>query len=374
MPVRDSAARRVRFVRPGEQYRGLKPEIDDALLGALRSGALTSDWQLQSFETALADYLGVRFAVGVNSGYHALHFALVAAGVTAGDEVITAGHTFVATVSAIVHAAGTPVLADVGDDGTLDVDDVERRITRRTKVLLPVHLNGRACDMARLMELAGAHGLHVIEDAAQALGASFAGRPAGTFGLAGCFSFYPHKALGACGDGGALVTNDAAVARLARCLRFNGEHTDTGEYVCHGYTALLDNVHAAVLGVKLRHLPQWLEHRRSVAARYRHELAGVGDLRLPHFDESGQRDSFQNYVVRSSARDQLRAFLYSRGIDTMVHWHRPMWRHPGLGLADPGCPVTERRSREVLSLPLSAETTDDDVDATVDAIRDFFGD
>jgi dTDP-4-amino-4,6-dideoxygalactose transaminase len=363
---------RVRFVDPQQHYRRLKPEIDHALTDTLAKGDLILRQQLRDFEAHLAEYVGVKYAVGLNSGYHALHFSLLAAGAGPGDEVVTAGHTFLATVSAIVHAGATPVLADIGADHELDIDDVERRITERTKVLLPVHLNGRLCDMERIARLADRYKLKVIEDACQALGATFQGRMAGSLGFAGCFSFYPFKALGALGDGGAITTNDPAVAQMARRLRYNGEDRDTGEYHYHGYTALLDNIHAAVLDVKLRHFPSWVEHRRRIAERYRTGLDGVGDLALPHFDESHQRDSFQNYVIRTGRRDQLREHLKTNGVETLVHWARPFWRHAALQMPDPLLPETERLCREVISLPMSAETSDIDVDVTVEVIRSFF--
>lgn len=363
---------RVRFVNPQEHYRRLKPEIDHALVDTLERGDLVLRQQLKDFEAHFADFIGVKYAVGLNSGYHALHFALLAAGVGPGDEVITAGHTFLATVSAIVHTGATPVLAECGEDFNLHMDDVERKITARTKVLLPVHLNGRMCDMDRVMALADRHGLKVVEDAAQALGATFNGTRGGAFGFAGCFSFYPFKALGALGDGGALTTNDPDVAQMARRLRYNGEDRETGEYHYHGYTALLDNVHAAVLDVKLRHLPAWVEHRRAIAARYRAGLDGVGDLRLPHFDDPRFVDGFQNYVIRTSRRDELRVYLREQGVETLVHWVRPMWDHKGLNLPDPHLPGVERICREVISLPMSAETSDQDVDITVEVLREFF--
>jgi len=363
---------RVRFVNPQEHYRRLKPEIDHALVDTLERGDLVLRQQLRDFETNLAEFVGVKYAVGLNSGYHALHFALLASGAGPGDEVITAGHTFLATVSAIVHTGATPVLAEVRDDFNLDLDDVEQKITERTKVLLPVHLNGRICHMEPLMALAARYQLKVVEDAAQGLGATYDGKMGGSFGFAGCFSFYPFKALGALGDGGALTTNDPDVAQMARRLRYNGEDRETGEYHYHGYTALLDNIHAAVLDVKLRYLPDWVEHRRAIAARYRAGLDEVGDLVLPHFDERRHRDSFQNYVIRTGRRDELRTFMRDQGVETLVHWGRPMWRHAALGLPDPGLELTERICREVISLPMSAETSEQDVDVTVEVIREFF--
>jgi len=363
---------RVPFVDPRAHYRNLKAEVDAAIMDCLTKGDLIMRQHLRDFEAHLASFVGVEHAVGVNSGYHALHFSLLAAGVGPGDEVITVGHTFVATVSAIVHCGATPVLVDVGRDYNLDPQFVEAKITARTKALLPVHLNGRVCEMDRILSIANEHGLAVIEDAAQTLGGSFNQKKAGSFGIAGCFSFYPFKILGGFGDGGAVTTNDAHLARTVRLLRYNGEDRETGEYHYHGYTALLDNVQAAVLDVKLRHLPQWIEHRRSIARLYREGLQGIGDLALPHFGEKSQFDVFQNYVVRTKQRDRLREHLKIAGIETLVHWPKPMWEHPGLGLSDPGLPETVRICQEVLSLPMSAETTPEHVSTTIQSIREFF--
>jgi len=361
----------VPFVDPRTHYARLKREIDAAIVDCLTRGDLVYRQQLRTFEEHFAAFVGTRYAVGVNSGYHALYFALVAAGITSGDEVITVGHTFVATVSAIIHCGATPVLVDVLDDYTMDPEQVERAITPRTRAILPVHLNGRLCDMDRLLPIAERHGVIVVEDAAQALGAQFRGRGAGALGTAGCFSFYPFKILGGFGDGGAVTTDDPEVARIVSLLRYNGEDRDTGEYHFHGQTALLDNVQAAVLDVKLRHLPEWIAHRRAIADRYRQGLEGIPGLRLPHFAEETRTDVFQNYVVRHPARDALRAHLTRAGIETLVHWPKPMWEHAGLGLSDPGLPETARLSREVLSLPMSAETLPEHIARVGEAVRAF---
>ena len=365
-------AYRVPFVDPREHYRRLKPEIDAAILGCLATGDLIYRQQLRDFEAHLAAFVGVKYAVGLNSGFHALHFSLVAAGVGPGDEVITVGHTFLATVSAIVHVGARPVLVDVAEDYNMDPGAFEGAITPRTKAVIPVHLNGRVCDMDRIMAVARGRGLIVIEDAAQSLGATFRGTRAGAFGHTGCFSFYPFKILGGFGDGGAVTTNDPDIARTVSLLRYNGEDRETGEYHHHGYTALLDNVQAAVLDVKLPHLPHWIEHRRRIGARYRAGLEGVPALRLPHFTETDRTDVFQNYVVRTGCRDRLREHLRARGVETLVHWPKPLWHHKDLGLEDPRLVETESICREVLSLPMSAETTDEHVDITVACIREFF--
>lgn len=362
----------VPFVNPRLHYQRLKTEIDCAIIGCLANGDLVLRQQLRDFERKFAQVLSVKHAVGLNSGFHALHFALTACGVGPGDEVVTVAHTFVATVSAIVHTGAKPVLVDVNPDFNMNIEAFEAAITPSTKAVIPVHLNGRMCDMDRLMAVADRHGLFVIEDAAQALGATFKGKSAGSFGHIGCFSFYPFKMLGAFGDGGALVTNNSEVARAATLLRFNGEDKETGEYHCHGYTALLDNVQAAVLAVKLRYVPSWVEHRRVVAARYRALLNEIEGLMLPHFSEETQTDSFQNYVIRTSRRDELRAYLRRRGVETLVHWAKPMWTHRGLNLCAANLNETTKICGEVLSLPMSGETDENDVDITSAAIRDFF--
>ncbi len=350
---------KVPFVDPRAHYQSLKREIDAAIGNCLSQGDLVNRQQLQAFEKHLASFVGVKYAVGLNSGYHALEFSLRAAGIGRGDEVITAGHTFLATVSAIVNCGATPVLVDVGDDYNLDPDGLAAAIGSTTRAVIPVHLNGRMCEMDRIMDIANHHGLVVIEDSCQALGAHHRGKKAGSIGLTGCWSFYPFKVLGGFGDGGAITTN-------------NGEDRQTGEYHYHGYTALLDNVQAAVLDVKLRHLPKWIEHRRKIAGLYNEGLQGLGGLILPPFDGYGYFDIFQNYIIASTSRDSLRAHLQADGIETLVSWPKPMWEHPGLGLKNPHLRNTERICREVLSLPMSAETTPEQVDYTVRSIREYF--
>jgi len=363
---------RVPFVDPREHYRRYRREIDSAITETLAAGDLVQRRQLRDFESHLAEFVGVRFAVGVNSCYHALYFSLLAAGIGAGDEVITVAHTFPATISAIVHTGAIPVLIDVRTDYNLDPDLIEGAITCRTKAILPVHLNGRVCDMDRIEAVARKHGLVIIEDAAQAIGATYDGHKAGSFGLAGCFSFYPFKSLGGIGDGGAITTNDPYVARLATLLRFNGEDRETQEFHYHGYTALLDNVQAAVLDRKLRRLPEWIEHRRTIAALYQQSLEDLDDVRLPGLSGDSYFDSFQNYVVRTPFRDRLREHLTRDGIETLVHWPKPIWDHKGLALTNPDLRETGSICREVISLPMSAETTPEQVEIVANSIRRFF--
>jgi len=259
---------KVRFVDPGKNYRMIQAEIDAAYREVMEKGDLILRGQLKRFEENLAAFVGTRYAVGLNSGYDALHISMIATGIGPGDEVIVPAHSFLATASAVVNAGGNPVLVDVGKDYNIDISKIIPKITSRTKAIIPVHLNGRPADMDGIMDIARKYNLHVVEDACQSLGATFHGKKVGSFGLTGCWSFYPFKILGGYGDGGAITTNDPEMARKARLLRYNGEDRETGEYHYHGFTCLLDNLQAAFLDVKLRHLPRWIERRRAIAAHY----------------------------------------------------------------------------------------------------------
>jgi len=363
---------RVPFVDPGKHYSNLKDEIDAAITDCLSRGDLILRSQLKDFEENFASFVGTKYAVGLNSGYHALALALQAAGIGVGDEVITVAHTFVATISAIVHCGATPVLLDVGNDYNMNMDELESAITPQTRAVLPVHLNGRLCDMDRLIEISKKHNLIVIEDAAQSIGAKYNGKIAGSFGLAGCFSHYPFKILGSFGDGGTLTTDDPDIARKASLLRYNGEDKETGEYHYHGYTCLLDNVQAAVLDMKLRHLPEWIERRRAIAELYRQGLSDIEDLFLPHFKGEKYFDVYQNYVIRTKERDELERYLEEQGVETLIHWRKPVWEHKGLKLGQYSLLETESICKEVISLPMSTETTDEHVEYTVQCIRNFF--
>jgi dTDP-3-amino-2,3,6-trideoxy-4-keto-D-glucose/dTDP-3-amino-3,4,6-trideoxy-alpha-D-glucose/dTDP-2,6-dideoxy-D-kanosamine transaminase len=362
---------KVPFVDPRKHYQNLKSEIDGAIQDCLTKGDLIFRQQLKDFEANFASFVGVKYAVGLNSGYHALEFSLRAAGISPGDEVITVAHTFVATVSAIVNVGAAPVLVEVSDDFNMDPDAFEDAITSRTKAVIPVSLNGRVCKMDRIMDVADRNGIKVVEDSAQAVGAEYQGVRAGAFGLTGCFSFYPFKLLGGFGDGGAITTNDPDVARMAIRLRYNGEDRETGEFYHHGQTALLDNVQAAVLDRKLRHVPEWIQHRRKIARLYCDALRGLPGITLPPFDGPGHFDVFQNFVIYAQNRDELRAHLRNDGIETLVSWPKPMWEHLALNLGRPHLPNTERICREVISLPMSAETTEEHVRLTVESIQRF---
>ena len=303
--------RNVKFVEPAKLYRMIKEELDAAYFEVMGKGDLIDRGQLKSFEKNLAAFVGTKYAVGLNSGYDALHMSLRAANIGAGDEVIVPAHTFVATCSAVVNAGARPVLVDVGKDFNIDCSKIEKAITKKTRGIIPVHLSGYMADMPRVTELAELNGLVVIEDACQSLGSGMVNqqriektdaesrkRMAGSWGLTGCFSFYPFKILGGYGDGGAITTNDPDVALFATRMRYNGEERATGEYNGHGFTCLLDNMQAAFLDVKLRYLPSWIIRRKEIAERYREAFLDLTDLLLPHYNDPRRDHVYQNYTVR----------------------------------------------------------------------------
>ena len=364
---------KVKFVDPVRNYHMIKDEIDAAYFSVMERGDYIDRQDLRQFEENLAKFVGTKYAVGVNSGYDALHLSLRAAGIGLGDEVIVPSHTFVASCSAVVNVGATPVLVDVGRDFNIDVDKIEEAITERTRAIMPVHLNGYMADMVRVMEIAEKYNLVVVEDACQSLGASMNGKRAGSWGLTGCWSFYPFKILGGYGDGGAITTNDPDVALFARRMRFNGEDRDTGEYHGHGFTCLLDNLQAAFLDIKLRHLPDWIVRRQAVAKMYHDGLSDLPDLMLPHYDDPRRDHVYQNYVVRSRQGDEFSDYLKKNGIEVLIQFRKPYYKHEALNLIDRGFPETEALSREVCSLSMNVEISDEEVEYVIKVVRSFYG-
>ena len=367
-------AYKVPFVDYPKQYRSMENEIDSAIKEVLLNGDFILREQLRQFENNIASFLGMDYAIGLNSGTDALYLSLLAAGIGHGDEVITVAHTFLATVGAIVNCGAKPVLIDVKQDFNMNVDEVDEVLTSRTKAIIPVHLNGRLCDMEKLIKMAAKHSLIVIEDAAQALGAMFDGRKAGSFGLTGCFSFYPAKVLGTAGDGGLVATNDKEMTEKIRALRDNGRVMGKDEVVGYGFNSRLDNLHAAILDVKLKYLPQWIERRRQIAAIYQGGLSDISQLQLPPPPQAEGHyfDVFQNYVIRTRKRDELVEHLTDNGIETLISWPIPMNHQKALGLSHFKLPETEAISREVLSLPLYPELSDEQVEYVIQTVRNSY--
>jgi dTDP-4-amino-4,6-dideoxygalactose transaminase len=368
------AAPSVPFLDLGLNHRDLKAEIVDEIADLVDSSAFTNGPQVREFESAFAAYCGTEHSVGLASGLDALRLGLGAAKIEAGEEVVVAANTFVATLEAVTQAGGKPVVVDATEaDYNVDPSAVEAVLTERTRFLMPTHLYGQLADMRALGELAGRRDLAIIEDACQAHGASRDGIAAGTAGVASAFSFYPGKNLGAFGDAGALVTDDEELADVVRALR---EHGQTRKYVheLEGWTARLDTIQAIVLLRKLPLLDRWNGQRRAVAAAYAERLQGIGDLRLPPVPE-GSEPVWHIYAVRTADPDRLAGFLRERSIGTGRHYPDPVHLSPAyawLGHAKGEFPVAEALASEVLSLPMFPGMTEQQVDAVVAAITDYF--
>ena len=361
------------FLDLAAQYRTIGPEIEDAVVATLRSGEYVLGSRVARFEEAFSGFCGVSETVAASSGTAALHLAFAAAGIGAGDEVITVSATFVATVAAIVYAGATPVMVDIDPaTWTMDPACIEAAITPRTRAIVPVHLHGRLADMAAIRAIADRRGLLVIEDAAQAHGAERDGVRAGAFGDMGCFSFYPGKNLGACGEGGAVTTSDPALNARLRCLRDWGQE---GKYnhVLHGFNYRMEGVQGAVLGVKLPHLQDWTARRRAVSAAYQ---AGLGQG-IGRPAPIGADHACHVYAILVEDRDRVRADLEAAGVATNVHYPRPVHLQPayaGLGYRPGDLPVTERLAATTLSLPLFPEMTEAQVARVIEATNQVAAD
>ena len=351
------------------QYRAIKSEIDDAVLRVLDSTQFILGDEVVAFEREFAAYCGTTDAIGVNSGTSALHLALLAAGVGPGDEVITVPFTFVATAAAIVYAGATPVFVDIDPETfTMAPGDIDRVITPRTKAIMPVHLYGQAADMDPILDIARRRGLIVIEDAAQAHGATYKGRRCGSIGAMAAFSFYPGKNLGAYGEGGAVVTSDPALATKIRVMRSWGEERRY-EHSVKGFNYRMDGIQGAILRVKLRHLEAWTEARRARAADYARAFAGSG-VGTP-VARPDCRHVYHVYAVRLSQRDSTRAALQASGIQTGVHYPIPIHLQPAhadLGYRPGDFPVSEEAASQVLSLPMFPELTVEQVEQVAAAV------
>jgi aminotransferase EvaB len=353
------------------EYEELRGEILAAVDRVFKSGQLILGPEGIAFERDMAACVGVAGGVGVNSGTDAIYIALAAVGVTAGDEVITVPNTAVPTVSAIQILGAHPVFVDVGhDDFLMDVGQIEAAITPRTRAIVPVHLYGQCVDLDPLMDIARRHGLKVVEDCAQSQGSLYKNRRCGSIGDASTFSFYPTKLLGGYGDGGMVLSDDEAVVRLARSLRFYGmEETYYSER--HGYNSRLDEVQAAILALKLPRVEGWIARRRDIAARYRRGFEGCG-LRLPVENAHG-RHVYHLFVVEAPGdRDAVLARLEARGLKCGVQYRWPI--HLMRGYADLGYragqfPVAEKKARHIFSLPIYPHLKDEEVDEVIELVR-----
>ncbi|MGC8971945.1 MAG: DegT/DnrJ/EryC1/StrS family aminotransferase [bacterium] len=357
------------------QYQMLKVEIDQAIQNVLASGQFILGENVRLLEEEIAEYCGTKYAIGVASGTDALLLSLRSCGVGPRDEVITTPFTFFATAEVISHLGAKPVFVDIEPDTlNMDVEQVERIITKNTKVILPVHLFGQMCDMGKLMEIKERYSLFVIEDACQAIGSIYYGKKAGSIGDTGCFSFFPTKNLGAFGDGGMIVTNDEKLKDRLMALRNHGSIKKYyhGEL---GYNSRLDELQAAILRVKLRHLDDFIKRRQGIAELYTTLLSDIPYVRVPRVKE-GRSHTFHQYVIRAENRDELQKCLSDHGIGSTIYYPLPLHLqkvYKDLGYKFGDFPEAEKASKEVLALPMWPELTDEEIKEVAEVIRSFYG-
>lgn len=350
-------------------------ELSQVILDVCRRGAYILQKDLAEFEKNLSAYMGVKHAFGVANGTDAIWLGLMAVGIGPGDEVILPSHTYIATAASVHFVGATSVLADIGPDHMLDPASVESMITSRTRVIMPVQVNGRTCDMDALQAIADKHGLMIVEDSAQGLGSRFKGKMAGTFGKFGTNSFYPAKLLGCFGDGGSVQTNDDEVAERLALLRDHGRDPETGKVAAWGFNSRLDNLQAAILDFKLKSFDQDVARRRAIATRYQAGLGDLPELNLPPAPDADPRhfDSYQNYELEADRRDDLRAHLGENGVKTIIQWAgTPVHQFEALGFKDVNLPATDRFFKRCFMLPMNTTLTNDDVDYICEQIRNFY--
>lgn len=358
----------------------MKPFIDDEIKKTIRevidNEKLVLGESVFKFEEELAKYFRVDYAVTTSSGTHALHFALVAAGLKKGEGVITTTFSFIATANSIIHAGGRPIFADVEDD-TLNIDpkEIQRKLQKNVKAILPVHLYGYPSKIDEIIDIANKNNLKVIEDACQAHGAIYDGKKAGTFGDAGCFSFYPSKNISVLGDGGAVITNDKKIATTVMKLRDCGRISKY-EHDLIGYTARLNTINAAIGRIQLKHLDEWNEKRRKIAEKYRDLLSDIEDIKLPAPITYKVQPVYHLYVIRTKYRDELKKWLEANGIECGIHYPIPIHLQPVYqklyGYKEGQYPISEKASKTCLSIPMHPFISDDEVKYVSEKIHEFF--
>ncbi|MBI4548760.1 MAG: DegT/DnrJ/EryC1/StrS family aminotransferase [Ignavibacteriae bacterium] len=361
------------------QYLAIKPEVDAAIHQVIESSQFILGKAVSDFEQAFAKAHQTKHCIAAGSGTDALHAALWALGVGKGDAVITTPFTFIATVEAISLTGATPVFVDIDPETyTIDPEKLEECLRSKrgnAKAIIPIHLYGQPAAMDSICEIAKKYKLSVIEDACQSHLAQYDGIFVGNFGVAGCFSFYPSKNLGAYGEGGAVTTNDDALAKRIRLLRDHGQ-VEKYKHEFEGHNYRMDNIQGAVLGVKLKYLHKWTERRRQIAAEYKKHLAGIGNLVMP-YELSEARHVFHLFVVRTKSRNALQKFLTENGIATTIAYPIPLhlqkaYRHLGYSKGD--FPESETAAQECLALPIYAEMTDEQVEYVIEKVKVFFRD
>jgi len=362
------------FFRYNHLFAPQKEEIMTSIRSVMERGSFILQKELQAFEKEAAQFTGSLHAIGVADGTESMILALLAAGISEGDEVIMSSHTYIATASAAHFVGAKPVLVECRKDRMMDPDDVRKKISKKTRCLMPTQLNGRTCNMDEIQAICREHDLLLIEDAAQALGSKFKGKCAGTFGFAGSISLYPAKVLGCFGDGGLLFTQDDKTAESLRELRDHGRNRE-GLVVRWGLNSRLDNLQAAILSVKLKVFPQEIERRRAIARIYHARLQGLEDLTLPPGPDgdSDHFDIYQNYEIESGSREKLREHLKAKGIGTIIQWAgHAVHQFKGLGFDGVRLPYTERFMERCCLLPMNTSLTDEEVEYICDCVLGFY--
>ena len=367
------SARKVPFFNYPDVFLSDEKALLSRIQDVGRRGAYILQRDLEEFEDRIAEYVNAKYVIGMANATDALHFAVRAAGIEPGDEVIFCSHTMVATPAAVHFAGATPVPVDCAGDHLIDPDAVEAAITLRTKAILPTQLNGRTANMDSLQAIADRHNLIILEDSAQALGSKFKGQCAGTFGAGGCISFYPAKTLGCLGDGGCLITNDDDVYEQVLLMRDHGRNGE-GEVVMWGLNSRLDNMQAAILNHKLRTYERDVHRRREIASLYDLELQSVTEVSLPPApeDDTDHYDIYQNYEIEAEHRDALQAFLNQQGIGTLIQWGgKAVHQFEKLGF-NQSLPYTEKLFQRMLMLPMNPSLSDDDVHYVCHCLKQFY--
>lgn len=368
---------KIQLVGLKEQYRSIKADIDSAVLGVLGKGNFILGENVKSLEQEMAKYCGVKFGIGVASGTDALDLSLMALGIKEGDEVITTPFTFIATSEAISQAGARPVFVDIDlESFNIDVTLIRSKITKNTKAIIPVHIYGQPCNMDEIQKIAKEFNLTIIEDCAQAIGAEFKGKRVGSFGKAGCFSFFPSKNLGAFGDGGMIVTDDEELTKKLKMLRVHGSK-DKYYHIMEGRNSRLDEMQAAIVRVKLNHIDKWNQLRIKWASAFNNNLADLqkADFVILPKEVSGVKHVYHIYGLRAKDRDGLKAYLEENGVQTGVHYPIPLHLqevYRDLGYKKSDFPNAESLAKDIISLPLYPELTQEQVDYISKCIKDFY--
>jgi dTDP-4-amino-4,6-dideoxygalactose transaminase len=365
--------RNVPFVDLAQQNRTLRDEMMEAIGGVFDHGQFILGAEVETFEERFAEYCNLPYAVGLNSGLDALILGLRALDVGPGDEVITPPNSYIASSGAIGLLDARPVFVDVKADYNIDPSTIEAAITERTKAIMPVHLTGRPCEMDTIREIADRHSIPIIEDAAQSITARYKNQATGSLGAIGCFSLHPLKTLNACGDGGVVTTGDPKIYQRLLQLRNHGLK-NRDECVEWGYNSRLDSIQAAILLVKLKHIEEWTEQRRTNAKIYQTELHDVGDLILPG-DQEHEYSAYHTFIIRTKNRDALNTHLREQGVGTGVHYPIPIHLQEAaayLGYSPGDFPEAELQATEILSLPIHQGLVQEDLSYVVDCVKSFF--